>query len=252
MIAKGFKIGLLFVILANTCQADPEELFLRANELYGQEMYHDAITLYDSIISMGYESAGVYYNLGNAWFKLNDLPNAILNYERARKLAPGDEDILFNLHVAKTKTVDKIEPVPELFLYTWWRSLYTFFSSETWTIAGIVLFFLFFFCLAFYLLSRIMWIRKTAFYSGIVILILSVFSIFLGFERYKAEKSEDEAIVFTPTVTVKSSPRENSVDLFVIHEGAKVSIIDEFEGWYEIRIESGSIGWMPASSARII
>ncbi|MBN1338301.1 MAG: tetratricopeptide repeat protein [Bacteroidales bacterium] len=250
------KTGVLlifFLISGKVSQAiRPDSAFMQANHLYTSEMYSDASALYLKIIESGFGSPELYYNLGNACFKMNDLPNAILYFEKARKLAPNDEDILYNLRVANTRIADKIEPVPELFFKRWWRNMFTAFSSTTWAVAGILLLFLFFSGISVYLLTRSTGVRKTAFYSAVAALFLMAISIYLASTRYRYETSSPEAIVFTPTITVKSSPRGNSVDLFVIHEGTKVRIIEEFSGWFEIRIASGSVGWLPADAVKKI
>ncbi|MEZ5199730.1 MAG: tetratricopeptide repeat protein [Bacteroidales bacterium] len=246
-----FIIGLFF-LFNNAFSANVDSLFMKANENYSQDLYTNATELYLQIIDQGYESPEVYYNLGNCYFKSNNIPSAILYYEKAKKLKPNDEDIEFNLKVANTKIVDKIEPVPELFFWQWWRSIYNVFGADTWAKIGVGGFILFFIMLAFYLLSKQTLIRKTAFYTGVVIFIITLFTIAVGYQKYKLLKSENEAIVFTPTITVKSSPNQNSVDLFVIHEGSKVKIVEKVGGWYEIKIANGSVGWLPASSLKDI
>lgn len=247
-----FYIIGLFLILNSAFPSEIDSLFVKANNNYSQNLYSNAIEQYLQIIDQGYESAEVYYNLGNAFFKSNDIPSAILYYEKARKLKPNDDDIEFNLKVANTKIVDKIEPVPELFFWRWWRSIYNIFSADTWAKIGVAGFILFFIMLAFYLLSKQILIRKTAFYTGMVIFIFTLFTIIVGYQKYNLLKSENEAIVFTPTITVKSSPNQNSVDLFVIHEGSKVQIVEKVGGWYEIKIANGSVGWLPASALKSI
>jgi len=229
-----------------------DTLYTRANEEYDKELYTNAVEDYLQIIQNGYESPEVYYNLGNAYFKLDDYPSAILYYEKAKKLAPNDEDINFNLKVVNTKIVDKIEPVPELFLKRWWKAVYNMFNSTTWAWIAIVSFIVFFLLLAFYLLSNKVFIRKASFYAGVFAIFITVFSFILAFEKYQVEHNQKEAIVFTPTLTVKSSPSQSSVDLFVIHEGSKVKIIDKVGGWYEIRIASGSVGWLPVDAVKEI
>ncbi|MCD4734493.1 MAG: tetratricopeptide repeat protein [Bacteroidales bacterium] len=252
IITKHILIIISVVLTGITQGSESDSLFLKGNEFYDRELYNDAIEQYNIIIQSGYESTEVYYNMGNAYFKLNDIPHAILFYEKAKKLASHNEQIDFNLKVANTKIADKIEPVPELFFRAWWRNLYTSESSNTWAITGVFLFMLFFVCIAFYLLSQYLILRKTSFYAGIVTFFLSIVILLMAYRKYDTEKNLNQAIVFTPTVTIKSSPRENSVDLFVIHEGTKVTIVDEFSGWYEIKIASGSIGWLQVSAVQKI
>lgn len=236
----------LFLFLQSALSANVDTLFTRANQEYANEMYTNAIDDYQLILQTGYESAELYFNLGNAFFKTNDIPSAILYYEKAKKLNPNDEDIMFNLSVANTQIVDKIEPVPELFLKLWWRSIYNIFNADTWAIISVAGFISFFVLLAFYLLSKYIVIRKTAFYSGLIVLFLTLFTFVIAFQKYNILKYQKEAIVFTPTITVKSSPNQNSVDLFVIHEGAKVKILERVGNWSEIKIANGSVGWLPA------
>jgi hypothetical protein len=125
-------------------------------------------------------------------------------------------------------------------------------DTDSWAMVSAGGFILFFILFAFYLLSRVTRIRKTAFYSGIILLFFVVFAFFIAFQKYRSFHQDSEAIVFNPTVTVKSSPNANSVDLFVIHEGSKVSIKDRVGEWYEIRIANGSVGWLPAASIKKI
>lgn len=239
---------LLFLILfwQTAFSANVDTLFSKANKEYTNEMYTNAIDDYLRIIQTGYESAELYFNLGNAYFKTNDIPSAVLYFEKAKKLKPNDNDINFNLNVANTQIVDKIEPVPELFFKQWWRSIYNIFNADTWAIISVVGFILFFVLLAFYLLSKLTIIRKSAFYTGLIVLFLTLFTFTIAFQKYNILKHQKEAIVFTPTITVKSSPNQNSVDLFVIHEGAKVKILETIGNWCEIKIANGSVGWLPA------
>ncbi len=242
----------LLVLVNIAFASDIDSLFVKANNEYVAQLYSNAVEDYEKIIAKGYASAELYYNLGNSYYKLNEIPSAILYYEKAKKLDPKNDDIEFNLNVANTKIVDKIEPVPELFIWQWWRGLYDLFSADTWTKISISLFILFFILLAFYLLSRVLIIRKTAFYAGLIVLFLTVFTFFISWQRYTVIANEKDAIVFTPTITVKSSPSENSVDLFVIHEGSKVRIIQKVGTWCEIKIANGSVGWLPITSLKNI
>lgn len=249
---KVLFILLGFLITGRTFAFDANATFAKANEAYAQEMYAEAIELYEQIIAVKYESAELYFNLGNAYFKQGEIPSAILNYEKAKKLKPNDDDIDFNLNVANTKIVDKIEPVPELFLWQWWRSFCNIFSADTWAKTSVAFMILFFILLGLYLFSKLMPIRKTAFYSGIIILFLSLFTFIVAYQKYHVLTAQQEAIVFSPTITIKSSPNPNSVDLFVLHEGSKVKIIEQVGEWSEIKIANGSVGWLPNEALKKI
>ncbi|MBM3436231.1 MAG: tetratricopeptide repeat protein [Bacteroidetes bacterium] len=243
-------VFVLQVLFAYSSEFD--NLFMKANEEYNQGHYADAIKHYEQIVNAEYVSAELYFNLGNAYFKTNEIPSAILYFEKALKLNPNDEDINFNLNVANTKIVDKIEVLPELFIWKWWRSVYNLFSADTWSKLSIFFTIVFFIFLAFYLLSKMIVIRKAAFFSGLVFLALMMVTLFLSIQKYHVQKNQREAIVFSPTITVKSSPNPNSVDLFVLHEGSKVKIIEKVGDWNEIKIANGSVGWLPVNSLKNI
>jgi tetratricopeptide (TPR) repeat protein len=228
--------------------SNPDLTIAKANKAYSDGYYANAVELYKGVIAGGYESVELYYNLGNACFKLNDFAAAILFYEKARKLDPGNEDVNFNLRIANTKITDKIETVPELFYKRWYKSLIESFSVDKWARIGLVSLFLGLIAGLLYVISRHLFIRKAGFWVGIVLIFLSLTFFLFALQGYDAVKNRKSAIIFAPTVTIKSSPDEKSVDLFVLHEGAKVELMENIGGWYEIRIANGSVGWLPASS----
>jgi len=238
-----------FLFLPGVIIASEQEVYIqKANKAYGDGSFTEAIDLYKRVIVLGYESPDLYYNLGNSYFKLNEFASAILWYERAKRLDPGNEDIDFNLKVANNKIADQIEPLPELFYKRWFRNLINLFPADTWAGAGLFLFIL---ALAFgslYLLSRVLALRKIGFWLGAIILLFSFITVLFAWNSYTTVKNANEAIISTPTITIKSSPDEKSVDLFVLHEGTKVQIKDQIGAWFEIRIANGSVGWIPSSS----
>ena len=244
---------IIFIAAWNVTHASGlQEIVARANKAYADGMYENAADLYGKILSYGYESADLYYNLGNAYFKMNDFAPAILNYERAKRLDPGNEDIRFNLQVAATRITDKIEPLPVLFYKRWYKSLLVLLPVDGWARAGIGALILALGSGLLYFISRILILRKIGFWAGLVFLFFSlVFSLF-AWQNYTSVRNNTEAIVFDPTVTIKSSPDEKSIDLFVLHEGTKVQVIDRIGPWFEIRIANGSVGWLPASSVEKI
>lgn len=225
-----------------------QELVLKANKAYGAGDFTKAAEIYKSVVDAGFESSYLYYNLGNAYYKLQDYPNAILFYERARKLDPGNEDIDFNLNVANTKISDKIEPVPELFYKRWIKGLVLFFPVDTWALLAVLLLGIAMTGFVLYLVTRILLLRKAGFWAGVVLFVASLFCLVFSWSGNRYLMSNETGIIFTPTVTVKSSPDENSTDLFVVHEGTKVLLLDNINGWYEIKIANGSVGWLPNST----
>lgn len=244
-------INFLFplLLLAGSGQQD---LIATADSAYNAENYRLAIKKYEQVLDQGYHASELYYNLGNAYFNLNDLPPAILNYERAKVLDPGDADINFNLRIANSMISDKIEAVPEIFYIRWWKALRDSFNMHTWTITSIILFMIVVLSAGFFFLSRSTAIRKMAFWTGVIFILLTAGSFSISYSKYNILSNHLEAIVFDPTITVKSSPNKLGKDLFVIHEGTKVYIIEEINDWANIRIANGSTGWMPLSSVKRI
>jgi len=244
---------MLFIGYANILHAaNVDSLLIKAESNYNQGLYELSIEQYEELVLQDLESPQLYYNLGNAYFKTNDIPSAILYYEKAKKLDPNDEDIAFNLQLANSQIIDKIEAVPVLFYIEWWKSLRNSLSIDGWAKLGIFTFILVLLLIAAFFLSRNILVRKLSFWGGITIFLIAVLSFTLSSQKHQQFISHDEAIVFTPTVTVKSSPNDNSVDLFVIHEGTLVEIRGEIEGWSEIKIANGSVGWVKQSTFRKI
>ncbi len=225
-----------------------ESTVVKANKAYAAGLYAEAAGLYKRVADAGYESPELFYNLGNAFFKQNDFTHAILWYERALKLDPGNEDISFNLNVANTKIADKIEPLPELFYKRWYYGLVRLMPVDTWALAGVVLFITSLLGLVLYQVSRVLVLRKAGFWSAAVLLFLSAGTLVLAWSGYRSSYTVKEAVLVAPTITVKSSPDEKSTDLFVLHEGTKVRLTDRINDWYEIRIANGSVGWLPQSA----
>jgi len=247
------KAIIIFVaILSYTAIQAQQELLIKGDSAYNMKEYSEAAGYYEGVLAQGYESAKLYYNLGNAYFNLNKLPEAILNYERAKVLDPRDEDIAFNLRIANSMIPDKIEEVPEIFYVKWWKLLRDSINLRTWTISSLVVFALIVLCAGIFFLSRNIRMRKFAFWLGGVLIVLGISIFAMTYTKYVMQSKHVEAIVFDPTITVKSSPNQQGKDLFVIHEGTKVFIMEEINNWCNIRIANGSEGWMPASSIRRI
>jgi len=249
------KLIILVVIIFQGMLASAsvfQEDIAAANKAYADNKFNRAIELYKKVVDGGYESPELYYNLGNAYFKINDLPSALLYYEKAKKLDPGNEKIDFNIKVANTKIIDKIEELPLPFYKRWWNSFEQFFPVDTWAILSIIFLFALFISVAVYLVGNAIILRKIFFWLGILFVVITLFSGINANNQYSKFKSSKEAIVFEPTVNVKSSPDAESQDIFVIHEGTKVKITDKVGTWIEIKIANGSDGWVPESAVEII
>lgn len=236
------------VCLAQLHSVSYDNWFEDGNAAYNEGNYEQALTFYSQVVEVGMESSELYYNMGNTYYKMKDYPHAILYYEKALKLDPGDEDIRTNLEIANLAVVDKINVIPQSFLQRWWHSMSALFSADGWAWVSVALFAVLLLCLFAFLMSRRTGLRKLGFFAGLVLLVCLVLSVLFAVGKYRDMTHQDEAIVMTSTVNVKSSPSENSVDLFVLHEGAKVRIMDEADGWYKIKIADGSVGWMPSNT----
>ncbi len=235
-------------LAANTANTDIEA----ANKAYNKEKYNDAIILYNKVLEKGDVASDLYYNLGNCYFRIANYPMAILNYERAKKLNPADADVDFNLKIANTKIIDKIETVPQLFFVKWWILLSNILSYDYWAIISIISISSFFIFLFIYLASTTYQLKKLSFWIGFSMIFITIFSIHFAFKQYNNINAFNQAIIFTPTVTVKSSPDEKGADKFVIHEGTKVILLDELNNWVKISIANGSNGWVEKQCFEII
>jgi len=245
-------LSIISVVLISISMWGQEEQILQGDSAYKSEMYPEAIKHYEAVIAQGFESAELYYNLGNAYFNINMLPDAILFYEKAKVLAPRDADINFNLNIANSMITDKIEAVPEIFYIRWWKALRNSMNLHAWSISSISIFTLLVLCAGIFFLSRQLLLRKYAFWMGVVLLFFTIALFSMTYTKYDMQSKHMEAIVFDPTITVKSSPNQLGKDLFVIHEGTKVFIIEEINDWCNISIANGSDGWLPASSVKRI
>lgn len=223
-----------------------------ATKDYVKGLYRKSLEGYEAVMAQGFESAELYFNAGNAAYKINDLALSIWYYEKSLKLDPNDEDALYNLGLVNSRIPDKIEAVPEMFLVRWMKDLRNAFSADQWAIGTVVFFAIALVLFAFYFLSRNMGMRKVGFWVGLVMLIISVFTFFAARIETNNLLNNNSAIVFSPSVTIKSSPTDGSTDIFVLHEGAKVYILENVDDWYKIKIANGSVGWLPSKTIRLI
>ncbi len=223
-----------------------------ANSAYAKNNFSGAIGYYEKVLASGYESAGVYYNIGNAHYKNKNLPLAILNYEKAKKLAPADEDILYNLKLVNEKLVDKIEVIPSLFLKDWWSSFLQLLPEKSWSIICLVLFWLGISGLVIYFVSKSRLAKQAGFSAGVLLLFLSFLFYFVAQKSFTRNNSHTEGIVFSLSVNIKGSPSEQGTDLFILHEGTKVGIEQMNDDWTEIRLPNGNRGWLKSKEVGII
>jgi len=228
------------------------EAELKGNVFYAEGKYEEAAEAYETLLSDGYASTDIYYNLGNAYYKLDNIPEAILNYERALKLKPDNEDAIFNLTMANKKTVDKIERLPELFIGSTWKNLITSRTVNGWATYCIALIFLALIFFVGYLLLQQAFIKKINFYAGIFFFLASLFSWLMASQHQGIINESAEAIIFASTITVQSEPNENAEKLFTLHEGTKVNLLEESNSWSKIKLPNGNVGWIQSESLKAI
>lgn len=218
-----------------------------ANKAYQEADYKRAETLYRAILEQGLHSAKLYYNLANTLFKQEKLGEAILYYNKALRLSPADEDVRHNLEYAENSTKDSIEQIPEFFLFAWIRAVRNLMSCDGWTIFSLVILVIGLAAALFYLLAQRISTRKAGFYVMVLAaLLFLIATLFANYER-KAIVNHNEAIVMSSAVSVKSSPDRAATELFVLHEGTKLSIGERMDGWVEVRIADGRKGWIESS-----
>ena len=215
-----------------------------ADTEYQKGNYQQAIRDYEEILKNG-ESAEIYFNLGNAYYRTDNITKAVLNYERARLLSPGDDDINFNLQFARSKTIDKITPQSEMFFVTWYKSLVNFTSVDNWAKTGILCIVMALLLVLLYLFGPQLMLRKIGFFAGLAFFVIFLLSNLFAFQQKQALDNRTGAIIISPSVNIKKTPAKNSADQFVLHEGTRVDIIDKgMTDWRCIRVGDGREGWI--------
>lgn len=255
------RIILLFVVLcfsgfvnasvdtAKSQQGDSSETAAAA---YAKGDYQQAAECYTKLLKVG-ESAELYYNLGNCEYRLGNITQSIIAYERALRLNPGDSDTRYNLQFLRGKTIDKVVPVDEMFFVTWYHSLQNLMSIDAWAILAVSAFVLALMLILAYLFGSNILLRKIGFFGALVGLLIFVLGLLFAYQRKVALSEHNIAIVLTPTLNVKATPAESSSDAFVIHEGTRLTITDSsMNAWYGVRLDDGKEGWLPKNSVEVI
>jgi tetratricopeptide (TPR) repeat protein len=252
---KQILIHLLFILCAfQTVQAqeqDPKAMKAAADLAYEQSDLEKAIDLYGSL-GRSYHSSSVEFNLGNAYFRTDDIPKAILHYERALRLDPADKDIIHNLELARNLTIDKIDTDANSGITEWWKGKLLVIGEKNWALYGIVFAFLFAISVALFQLKKGGPSRQLFIPLATVCLLLSALLTYFAFSARTAMTARESAIIMDPKVDVLSAPADNSTDLFVLHEGTKVNILREDNGWMNISLPNGLVGWVKTETAEVI
>lgn len=224
----------------------------QADALYSQGKYAQAAEHYQTILTTGKSSADLYYNLGNTYYRMGKIADAIIHYERALRLDAGHEDAKHNLAFVQTLTVDKIDPIGSIFLVDWWKYIYRLAMPDVWAYISVTLFIICLVGVILFVFGRQMWLRKTGFALSIACLCFTIITACCASSRQAELTDTSVAIVYIPTVTIKSSPDNSGNDLFILHEGTKVFIKSSVGEWVEITTQDGNTGWLPTSSIAVI
>ncbi|OGU60684.1 MAG: hypothetical protein A2X64_08145 [Ignavibacteria bacterium GWF2_33_9] len=245
---KIFLLFILNILIQNFTFASDEinanEAFRKANNAYMKEDFKGAALLYQDIIKNGFVSANVYYNLGNCQFRLKNYGKAILNFEKAKRLAPSDESINLNLKIANLKIVDKIKPLPEFFLFSYLNGIAKSHETDTFSWWGILFIWIAVIFVGFLIVSNKAFLKKVSFGFVLLFFLIAASSFYLAYQSNHFLKETNEGIILTPSVYVKSSPDSEALDAFILHEGTKFMIIDNLGHWTKIKIANGNIGWI--------
>ena len=228
--------------------SNADSMFAMANRLYSEGHYEQAVDMYEAILDAGKEASCLYYNLGNAYFKQNSLAAAILNYERAYRLNPSDEDINHNLSIARAQIVDKFDEVPEFVILTVFGKIKSMFAANTWGIFAFVLFSVVLVLVLLFLFAGSLFVRRLSFWLACVVLLLSISCKLIE----NSLRKYDDAIVFAPVLTAKTSPDDSGKDMFLLHEGTKVLIRETFNEWTKIQLPNGEQGWVVTEAIQVI
>ena len=246
--------SLMILIFSGACFASACAMTTKANadQAYAKEQYQQAIADYESLLKQG-SNADIYYNLGNAYYRVGNITRAIINYERAALLSPGDADIRFNLQIARSKTIDKITPESEMFFFDWYRQFVNLTSVDGWARTALISLAIAIICALVYLFSQRLVARKAGFYGAIALLFVFILSNLMAQQQKNRLLHRTGAVITAPAVQVKSTPAANGTDVFNLHEGTKVDIIDSsMKQWKEIRIADGKRGWVETSKLEVI
>ena len=233
-------------------QYDAAARWQQASEAFAAGQWQTALDNYLSIGQEDLESADLFYNIGNCYFKLEDNAHAILYYERALKLNPSHADAANNLAIARELTLDRIDAVPEFVLLSWFRNLRQACAADTWAWITLALALLIGILLLVFRHGDSLTLRRLSFIVACVLFVLAVFTFLFSLQQRRAATRQDSAIVTAPVCSVKSSPADGGNTVFVLHEGTKIRLLDSVGDWTKVEIADGRQGWASASTFEII
>ncbi len=249
---KSVIVGILMIFITAELSAATDTLFQHGSDLYQEGAYEAALNEYQKIVQSGYEAPDLYYNMGNAAFRSNNIGLSILYYEKALKLDPSHRDAAHNLEFVSRYRVDAFEEVPELFLRRWISTAVHSMPESTWSILALAGFVLTMASLLVYLFTHSLALKKSGFFAALVGLVFFLFTLSSAIVQNRSITEPEQGIILSPSVTVRSTPSESGTELFILHEGTKVRVNEEVTGWHNIRIIDGREGWILSDDFELI
>jgi len=244
-------IYILTLLLSTFTIAQNNELFSKGNGLYNDGKYQDAINIYERILDSKNHSAELYFNLANAYYKMNRIAPSVYYYEKALQLSPNDQDVKNNIAFAKNMTIDAIEVIPEIGFSKIMNSIINRFSFDAWALFSIVFVVLFVILFLAYHFSYSTNRKRLAFLSSNLSLFLGLIALIFAFQKYDYDQKDKPAIVFAQESEIKSEPNLRSEIAFKLHEGTKVQVIEIYnENWTKIKLTDGKTGWIPSQDIK--
>ena len=251
---KFLYLGLILVLINSSlnAQESSEILFSKGNAAYNESDYEEAVKLYKQIIENGQHSAELYYNLGNAYYRLSQVAESIYFFEKAKQLAPENQDIQINSSFAKNMTIDAIEPLPQSQIAQFKSRIFELLSIDSWS--RLTLGFLWMFAILFlgYFFAQVVSLKRSFFFLSIACLIFFCASFIITFSKDTDQKQRQYAILFSKQIDTWSEPNQQGDLLFILHEGTKVQVLDSLAEWQKIRIANGSEGWLRNAEIRYL
>jgi len=238
------SVYILTFLITTISVGQNETLFKQGNRLYNEGKFNDAILKYESILDTNEHSAELYFNLGNAHYKLNNIAPSIYFFEKALQLEPNDKEILHNIAFARNMTVDDIDIVPDVGFSKLFKNLTNMMSFDSWAYTSVISIVLFVILYLIYYFSHQTGKKRLAFIGSSSFLVISCIALFFAFNKFNIDKNDKPAIVFSQEALVKSEPNLRSEESFRLHEGTKVQILDTVKNWKKIKLSDGTSGWI--------
>jgi tetratricopeptide (TPR) repeat protein len=225
-----------------------ESKFKEANSLYENEQFVEAIDLYEELTNNNITSADLFYNLGNAYYRVNNIGLSIYNYSRALKLNPSDEDIKFNLEIAKLKTIDKFDEVPKFFLDDLSNTISNLFNESTWTFINLFFAILTGVFIVLFNITRDIFVKKLSIILSFLVIGLFLVSFYFGYHQSNYQFKATNGVIISPSAYIKSGPDDKSTDILILHEGTTFDLLEEYKDWNKIKLSDGNVGWIDDES----